>query len=333
MRTCNLFTLLSCGAIWSSALIADDFPEAHIARQIESAKTPIEISIASLRSGQLMTVEYVDMPVWIYRRTIKDIESLQKDGNSSLADPKSKNLQSSIEAAYDSSSSYVWGRLLSSIEAAYDSSSSYVWGRLLLVDQIEKTQYRSLKEETFVVGGWSPYSGCVLTFYPPENRDNTNTVFYDPCTGASFDAAGRVFKGMLSGNSEGNYASYNLYIPPYQFKNDTSLFVGLTESKRFPEIDVSNKRRYVGMKPTEKLITACKYNDLEIVEMALKEGANVNYSAIGKVSPMDAAIIGSSMSVIELLIANGAKPTPNSANVAKFLERPEVVKLLERIKQ
>lgn len=316
MKIHSLFILMLCSVIWSSALTADDFPHGYIARQIESAKTPIEVNVTSLRPGQLMAVEYVDMPVWIYRRTTKDIEYLQKKDISSLADAESKNLKSSIEAAYGS-------------------SSSYVWGRLLLVDQpaIEKTPYRSLKEEIIVVGGWSPHSGCVLTLQSPEKRENKNYAFYDPCTGASFDVAGRVVKGKLAGNGGGKPASYNLYIPPYQLKNDTSLLIGLTESKNLPEIDVSKNRRYAGMKPTEKLITACRYNDLEIVKLALKEGADVNYYAFGKGSPIDAAIIGSSINIIELLIAGGAKPTQNSVNVAKFVGRPEVVKLIEGVKR
>jgi ubiquinol-cytochrome c reductase iron-sulfur subunit len=312
MKTHSLFILLICSAIWSPALTADDYPEGYIVRQLKSAKKPIEVNISSLKPGQLMAIEYVDMPVWIYRRTTKDIEYLSKNDNSILADPKSENL-------------------ISSIEAAYGSSASYVWGRLLLVDQpaIEKKPYRSLKEEIFVVGGWSPHSGCVLTYHSPNNSKSSNAAFYDPCTGATFDVAGRIVKGILTGKGAGNPASYNLYIPPYKFKNDAALLVGLTEPKELPEINVPKERRYLGNTPTEKLITACRYNDLETVKLALKEGANASYYAAGKGSPLDAAIIGSSIKVIELLIANGAKPTPNSLNAANFVGRAEVVKLIK----
>jgi hypothetical protein len=48
----------------------------------------------------------------------------------------------------------------------------------------------------------------------------------------------------------------------------------------------------------------------------------------GKGSPLDAAIIGSSMKIIELLIATGAKPTQHSLNAANFVKRHEVVNLV-----
>ncbi len=316
MKIRSLIILLVSSFIWAPVLIADDYPEGYIARQLKYAKTPIEVNISSLKPTQLIAVKYVDMPVWIYRRTTKEIENLSNYDSSTLADPKSENL-------------------MSSIEAAYGSSASYVWGRLLLVDQpaIEKKLYRSLQEEIFVVGGWSPHSGCVLTYQSPENRKNSNAAFYDPCTGATFDVAGRIVKGILTGNGAGNPASYNLYIPPHRFKNDTVLLIGLAESQKLPQIGVPKERRYLGKTPTEKLLTACRYNDLETVKLALKEGANTNYYAIGKGSPFDAAIIGSSMKIIELLIANGAKPTSNSLNAANFVGRTEVVKLVKGMQQ
>ena len=38
---------------------------------------------------------------------------------------------------------------------------------------------------------------------------------------------------------------------------------------------------------------------------------------IGKGSPLDSAIIGSSIEIINLLIAHGPKPTPNSLTLAQ----------------
>ncbi len=84
----------------------------------------------------------------------------------------------------------------------------------------------------------------------------------------------------------------------------------------------------MGLNPTEKLIIASKYNDIEMVKVALNEGANVNFYAVRKGGPFDAAIIGGSSEIIELLIANGAKPSPNSVNVAGFMERTEVLDLI-----
>jgi len=46
--------------------------------------------------------------------------------------------------------------------------------------------------------------------------------FLCPCHGSRFDLAGRVF--------DGSPASANLRIPPYSFKNDTTLLIGQDES-------------------------------------------------------------------------------------------------------
>ncbi|MEE9493352.1 MAG: hypothetical protein V3W04_08255 [Gammaproteobacteria bacterium] len=69
-----------------------------------------------------------------------------------------------------------------------------------------------------------------------------------------------------------------------------------------------------------------------MVKLALKEGADAEYYAVGKGSPFDAAIIGSSMEVINLLVINGARPSPNSLNVAKFVGRTELIKLIQEMK-
>lgn len=76
---------------------------------------------------------------------------------------------------------------------------------------------------------------------------------------------------------------------------------------------------------------ASSYNDYEMVVNALEEGADAEYFVIGKGSPLDSAISGSSMSIIHLLIENGATPTLNSLNVATFVGRSDVIQLLKSL--
>lgn len=312
MKIPKLVFLLFGVAFWAPPLFADDYPAGYIAKQLSDAQKPIEVNVSNMEPGQLIAVDYVDRPVWVYQRTAKDIEQLSKADNSRLADPKSENL-------------------ISSIEASYGSSSSYVWTRLLLVDQpeIDKLLFRSRKEQFFVVGGWSPHSGCALSLATPEKRDAEGVLFYDPCVGASFDGAGRILKGKLTGGAAGASAMYNTFIPPYMFRKDNTLIIGLRDVNKLPELQAVRERRYLGMAPTEKLITAARYDDLDTVRLALKEGADAEYYVPGKGSPLDAAIIGSSMEVIKLLIANGARPTPNSLNAANFVGRTEVIELIK----
>lgn len=311
MKSLNILCLVVGVAVWSPFLVADDYPSSYITKQLSDAQRPIEVSLSDMEAGQLITVDYVGRPVWVYRRTAKDLVYLSKTDNLHLADPNSENL-------------------MSSIEASYGSSSSYVWARLLLVDQpeLEKLPLRSRDEQFFVVGGWSPHSGCTLSLALPEKRDAEGVVFYDPCVGASFDGAGRILKGKLTGTASGVSATYNAYIPPYSFKEDKTLVIGLHDANKLPEFKISQEKRYLGMTPTEKLITAARYDDLDTVRLALKEGADAGYFSPGKGSPLDAAIIGSSLEVIKLLIANGARPTPNSLNAASFVGRTKVIELI-----
>ncbi|WP_156493096.1 hypothetical protein [Oleiphilus sp. HI0125] len=170
-----------------------------------------------------------------------------------------------------------------------------------------------------------------MSLVTSEKRDAEGVVFYDPCVGASFDGAGRILKGKLTGSAAGDSAAYNTFIPPYVFEGDKTLIIGLRDTDRLPELPDVRQSPYLGMTPTEKLITAARFNDLDTVRLALKEGADAGYYAPGKGSPLDAAIIGSSMEVIKLLIANGARPTPNSLNAASFVGRTEVIELIKEM--
>ena len=161
MKIFKTLLLLFGTIICPSPLIADEYPSSYIERQLADAQKVIEIDVSNIEPGELISVEYVDRFVWVYRRTAKDLAVLPKSDKSHLADPESENLTSSIEASYGS-------------------SSSYVWARLLLVDQpeIEKLPFRSKKDRFFVVGGWSPHSGCALSLATPEQRGTEEVVEY-----------------------------------------------------------------------------------------------------------------------------------------------------------
>jgi ubiquinol-cytochrome c reductase iron-sulfur subunit len=54
-----------------------------------AAGAPVEVDIAGLNPGQMMTVEWRGKPVWIIRRTPEQLKELKNDG-AQLADPDSK---------------------------------------------------------------------------------------------------------------------------------------------------------------------------------------------------------------------------------------------------
>jgi ankyrin repeat protein len=104
----------------------------------------------------------------------------------------------------------------------------------------------------------------------------------------------------------------------------------LSEGQSIASIPEEYFPDYSNLSPTERLIEAAKFNDMDQAEKALKDGAQADYFVWGKGSPLDAAIIGSDMEVIELLFEKGAKETPNSKNAAEFMNRRKVLELLEK---
>jgi Rieske Fe-S protein len=306
---CLLGVLLAC---FSAATQADDFPRGLIRKQVEQASQKIVVSLAELAPGQFRSVEYVGRPVYVYRRTPADLAHLaDKSDDDLLADPESANADESVRAAYAS-------------------SASQVWARLLLVDQLslEKRRSRSLEQEILVVAGWSPHSGCALNLLPPMRRPREWAVFGDTCLDASFDSAGRILKGELGGIAGKRGTAFNLYIPPHYFKSPDKLVIGLAPRKRLPKLAFSHAALYEDKNPAHNLIIAARYNDRRMVGEALAAGANVNAYRPEEGSALDAAIIGSSIDVVKLLLARGAQPTPKSRKAADFVGRPEVIQLL-----
>ena len=300
----------------SGPLHSDDFPSDYIENQIQAAREVINVNTELLESGQLLKINYVGRPIFIYRRTDGEISYLDNKNKFNLADPASKNLYASIKYSYQS-------------------SSSYVWTRLLLTDQpeIEEFPYRSFEKELFVVAGWGPQSGCELLFNLPDIKDKLDTTFFDPCVGASYDTSGRVLEGKLKNGSHGYSAIYNLYIPPHKIMSGNLVKIGVPEHVDIPELPESFKKSYKGLNPTERLMLAAQFNDIAEVESALSDGADANFYEFGKGSPFDAAIVGGSMKIIELLISNGAKPNHNSLNVANFVGRSNVESLILELEQ
>ncbi len=85
--------------------------------------------------------------------------------------------------------------------------------------------HRSIKEQYLVLIGICTHLGCSPTYRPELAPADLGADWpggwYCPCHGSRFDMAGRVMKGSPAGT--------NLVVPPYHYKNDTTILVG--ESK------------------------------------------------------------------------------------------------------
>jgi ubiquinol-cytochrome c reductase iron-sulfur subunit len=83
---------------------------------------------------------------------------------------------------------------------------------------------RSIKPEIFVAVGICTHLGCSPTYLPDsfgELVEGVKSGFFCPCHGSKFDMAGRVFQNVP--------APLNLVIPPYHFKDDNTVLVGVSE--------------------------------------------------------------------------------------------------------
>ncbi|MCA0175174.1 MAG: ubiquinol-cytochrome c reductase iron-sulfur subunit [Proteobacteria bacterium] len=127
----------------------------------KAAGAAVEVDISALQPGEMKTVEWRGKPVWVVRRTPKELEEL-KALDPQLADPESHR-------------------------TAFPTP------------EYAKNEWRSIKPEYLVVVGICTHLGCSPSekFKPgpqPSLPDDWKGGFFCPCHGSTFDMAGRVFK-------------------------------------------------------------------------------------------------------------------------------------------
>jgi len=298
----------------ASGVHADAFPEDYISRGLAEVSNRVTVDVTDLGEGEMRSVQYVGRPVYVYRRTPVDIASLRRESAFALSDPRNEAFRESVRREFGSSSSTVWARLL----LAGEPTATHI-------------PTRSRDKAILVIAGWGPSSGCVLALVAPADRTATGVVFRDPCTGATFDAAGRVFSRQSPTIAPQLSIILNIAVPPYQV-NGSRVVVGPAADQALPPLPFSRAELCGDGAPTKRLICAARYNDIESVRDALGAGADVNYFRSGEGSPIDAAIVGSSIEVINLLVQHGAKPTPNSERAAQFVRREDVLASLRGLK-
>jgi ubiquinol-cytochrome c reductase iron-sulfur subunit len=152
-----------------------------------AAGAPVEVDIANLEPGQMITVEWRGKPVWIINRTQEMLETLRKLDDQ-MADPMSRRPQ-----------------------GEFDPPKNF------------NPETRSIKPEVLVVVGICTHLGCSPSSKFKKGSDEGMTGdwlggFLCPCHGSTFDFAGRVFKSKP--------APDNLPVPPYYYLTDSRLLIG-----------------------------------------------------------------------------------------------------------
>lgn len=153
-------TTVAVGAV-GAGFVAVPFIESWLpSERAKTAGAPVEADISKMTEGQLLTVEWRGKPVWIVRRTKKNLEDLPSNDDR-LRDPKSEEAQ----------------------QPAY-----------------AQNEWRSRKPEYLVLVGICTHLGCSPTYRPElapaDLGEDWKGGFLCPCHGSRFDLAGRVFQGV-----------------------------------------------------------------------------------------------------------------------------------------
>jgi ubiquinol-cytochrome c reductase iron-sulfur subunit len=125
----------------------------------KAAGAPVEFDVGGMAPGEMKTVEWRGLPVWVLRRTPEMLQSIKKvDGE--VADPKSQRTQ-------------------------------------YPTPEYAQNEFRSRKPEYLIAVGICTHLGCSPAgpFAPNQNSQlGADQGFLCPCHGSTFDLAGRVFK-------------------------------------------------------------------------------------------------------------------------------------------
>jgi len=148
------------GAIGAGFVVYPFLAAWNPSEKAKAAGAPVEADISKLEPGQLMRVKWRGKPVWIVRRTEKNLQDLETL-NDRLVDPTSEMPQ----------------------------QPSYC-----------TNPHRSIKPEYLVAIGICTHLGCSPTYRPDVAPADLGADwvggFFCPCHGSRFDLAARVFKGV-----------------------------------------------------------------------------------------------------------------------------------------
>lgn len=138
-----------------AAFVATPFIKSWLpSARARAAGAPVEVNIAALEEGALVSVTWRGKPVWIVRRTPGMLDTLEKV-TPKLADPESKT----------------------------DQQPAYC-----------RNEHRSIKPSVLVMVGICTHLGCSPKYRPDASRGQLDySGFFCPCHGSRYDISGRVY--------------------------------------------------------------------------------------------------------------------------------------------
>lgn len=141
-----------------AAFVAVPFVKSWLpSARARAAGAPVEVNIAALEEGAMLTVTWRGKPVWLVNRTPEMLATLEK------VVPK-----------------------LSDPDSSADQQPPYC-----------RNPHRSIKKPILVMVGICTHLGCSPTYRPEAEGDQlAYSGFFCPCHGSKFDIAGRVYEGV-----------------------------------------------------------------------------------------------------------------------------------------
>ncbi|MBS64643.1 ubiquinol-cytochrome c reductase iron-sulfur subunit [Salinisphaera sp.] len=141
-----------------AAFVATPFVKSWLpSARARAAGAPVEVNIAALEEGALVSVTWRGKPVWVVRRTPEMLETLDEIAPE-LADPESKA----------------------------DQQPEYC-----------RNKHRSIEPAVLVMVGICTHLGCSPKYRPEADGGQLSySGFFCPCHGSKFDIAGRVYSGV-----------------------------------------------------------------------------------------------------------------------------------------
>jgi ubiquinol-cytochrome c reductase iron-sulfur subunit len=157
------------------------------------------ISIKELKKGEFIRMTWHGNPIGVYRRTSEEVSQFSRM-SLFVYDPFSSN---QIASPF-------WLKYLDSNKQLFVTNKRWL-----------KTAHRSINKEYFVFSLISPVLGCAMKLTTNQSMgklvfpSTKPKGFYDPCSNASFDLAGRIFIN--------NKFKHHMYIPNHRYIDENTI--------------------------------------------------------------------------------------------------------------
>lgn len=182
------------------------------------ALASIEVDISTVQPGQIATVMWRGKPVFIRRRTPKEIEEAVAVPVSELIDPlaRNANFPADAQATDENRLTPHVGNAAATAETPATPAAAAPPAPSSAATPAPSAEAPAVglqeKPEWLVVVGVCTHLGCI-----PLGNQGSFGGWLCPCHGSQYDTAGRVRQGP---------APENLAVPPYTFLTDTRIKIG-----------------------------------------------------------------------------------------------------------